>query len=297
MRLCKQRAFCVAALLFSLQAHLCVWSQVGVAPVYDGSGDRWGPTLAQYLTLYVFEELEAKGASTLLLNPGGVYTPADTSWLVDYAQEKPEIKYLLATTLQPAAKPEHGKWTLELQAELLDSKSGAVSSTWKISTDIKGKDTDVFTSFQDPNAGWKFGLTTGYREFRKSPLGKAAQDMAEQLWDHLRSSISPSAQKAAAPSGSGSCPMHVRITYGYRHAASKSYTLLVNGLDQSSTIRDGVASFTAEEGNTLVQFSVQDTPYKLAKQELYQFSTMHSCSKGTYVIDLAKSGDAHDRWE
>ncbi len=64
-------------------------SYIGIAPVYDGGGDAWGPIFVQYMTLYTFQKLQAdKAFSATLLNPGGVYTPLDTSWLADYSQER-----------------------------------------------------------------------------------------------------------------------------------------------------------------------------------------------------------------
>jgi hypothetical protein len=61
--------------------------------------------------------------------------------------------------------------------------------------------------------------------------------------------------------------------------------------------RNGVPSFSAPEAPLLVQFSVGNAPYKLAKQPIYKLSTMHSCSNGTFIVDPGKSGDAHEHWE
>ena len=91
--------------------------------------------------------------------------------------------------------------------------------------------------------------------------------------------------------------MHTRVTYRYKHSASHSYTLLANGLDQTTTIADGVSNFKVGEGPLLLQFTVNDAPYKLSKEPVYQMSTMHSCKSSTLVIDIGQGGDAHQHWE
>jgi hypothetical protein len=91
--------------------------------------------------------------------------------------------------------------------------------------------------------------------------------------------------------------MHTRVTYNYRHSVSHSYTLLADGLDQTLTITDGLSTFKAAEGPLLLQFAVNDTPYKLSKENVYQLSTIHSCKVSTLVIDIGQGGDAHQHWE
>src|SRR5580692_787575 len=100
--------------LLALCAAVPVWataqSTVGIAPTYDGGGDEWGPVFVQNLTLDIFHTLQAStGYAPSLLNPGGVYTPLDPSWLVDYTQDRQDIKLLLVTTLKPVVAPERGK--------------------------------------------------------------------------------------------------------------------------------------------------------------------------------------------
>jgi hypothetical protein len=72
---------------------------------------------------------------------------------------------------------------------------------------------------------------------------------------------------------------------------------MANGLDQSTNIVDGVATFSAPEGELLLQFDVNDSPYKMEKEALYQLNTTHVCSVSSLIVDLGKGGDAHPRWE
>ena len=66
--------------------------------------------------------------------------------------------------------------------------------------------------------------------------------------------------------GSGPCQLHTKVTYNYKHSVSHSYTLLANGLDETTTIQDGISAFKAPEGPLLLQFTINDAPYKLAKE-------------------------------
>jgi hypothetical protein len=55
--------------------------------------------------------------------------------------------------------------------------------------------------------------------------------------------------------------------------------------------------FSAPEGELLLQFSMNDAPYKLEKESLYQKSVAHSCKLSNLIVDLGPSGDAHAHWE
>ncbi len=91
--------------------------------------------------------------------------------------------------------------------------------------------------------------------------------------------------------------MRLRITYGYKHSASQSYSLTANGLEQSTNLKDGIADFIAPEGELLLQFSMNDAPYKMETERLYQMSTWHSCKAANLIVDVGPGGDAHPHWE
>ena len=149
-------------------------------------------------------------------------------------------------------------------------------------------------------------IGTPSRDFEKQPLGKATAHLASSIRETLETKLNDVGKSVAlaqagvvpvSASASSSCPINVHITYSYKHAASHTYLLLVNGLDQSIHMKDGIADFSAPEGEMLLQFSVNDAPYKLQKEPLYQFSTQHSCAQKTLTVDLGASGDAHGHWE
>ena len=285
---------------------------IGIAPTYDGGGDAFGPAVAQHLNVFLYEDLlDTSSYFPVLLSPGGVYTPLDTSWLVDYIHDRSDVDFLLVPTLKPIVSPEHGKWTLLIDLVLLDARTGDQRGVWTVSEEIRGsktvldntpveaKDTNIDTKFSSAISSFGGGFrTASSRRFEKQPLGKATEHLSEEIRDTLAAHLPASAaHPAPSPAYGEPCLMRVRLTYAYRHAASQSYMLLVNGLDQSTALKEGISTFSAPPGPMLLQFSLNDAPYKMAKEGLYQLSTVHSCSASTLIVDLGPSGDAHPKWE
>jgi hypothetical protein len=288
---------------------------VGIAPVFDGGGEAFGPVVAQHLTLFTYQDLlESPAAHPFLLSPGGVYSPLDTSWLVEYVQDRTDLNLLLVATLKPVVNPTKERWVIPIDLVLLNARSGDTVASWTVSTEVNSHKTlldygeviieqgtqDRFKQMKDT---YKIAPS---RDFEKQPLGKATAHLASSIRDTLEAKLAglamgkPSAQASLMPATAQSaapCPVNVRITYGYKHSASHSYMLLANGLDQSTNLKEGIASFSAPEGELLLQFSVNDAPYKLEKESLYQLSVLHSCKFSNLIVDLGPGGDAHTRSE
>ena len=300
---------------------------IGIAPVFDGSGAAFGETFAQHLTLFTYQEmLSSTEVRPVLLSPGGVYSPLDVSWLVDYVHDRPDINLLLVATLKPVSNPEKNRWSIPVDLLLLNPSTGESLATWTTNIEIASKKTLVeYGTFEPtPSAIDKSGqalqtidkygrsirsyVIAPSRDFEKQPLGKACAHMANTIKDSLSeklAGIPPERLGVSAPAslsngmgaGGGSCPMYVRITYDYKHSASQSYVLLANGLDQSTNLKDGVASFSAPEGDLLLQFSMNDAPYKMETEKFYQMSTWHSCRAANLVLDVGPGGDVHPHWQ
>ncbi|HXE07488.1 MAG TPA: hypothetical protein VN612_06310 [Acidobacteriaceae bacterium] len=280
---------------------------LGIAPAFDAGGDEFGDALVQHLTLFAYQDLLNSNQFTpVLLNPGGVYTPLDISWLTEYVQDRPELDLLLVPVLKPTLVDKNAA-TITVELSLLDAHTGVTKSTWTVSETTKEKNAWVqkgesmaMASATGRSARYGVSMPSPTSDFEKQPIGKTTEHLAQQMRDTLPAHLggfTKTASAKAEPMGSGACAMHTKITYGYRHAASHSYTLLANGLDQTSTIADGVSTFKADEGPLLLQFTLQDGPYKLMKEPIYQLSAMHSCNYQTLVIDIGQQGDAHQHWE
>lgn len=286
---------------------------LGIAPAYDAGGDDFGEAVVQHLTLFVYQDLVGnKQFSPSLLSPGGVYTPLDTSWLVEYVQDRPDLDLLLVTTLKPTVTTDKGATsTISVEVSLLDAHTGDTKSTWTIADTMKSKnawlqkgEAMVSGALNDRGSQYGVGIVSS-TDFEKQPIGKITAHLAEEIRDTVAAHLSGFVKKVAetsadaseAQSSSAPCEMHTKITYNYKHSVSHAYTLLANGLDQSLTITDGVSTFKVPEGPLLLQFNINDAPYKLSKEALYQLSTLHTCKANTLVIDIGQGGDAHHHWE
>jgi hypothetical protein len=286
---------------------------IGIAPVYDAGGDDFGEAVVQHLTLFTYQDLAGtKQFAASLLNPGGVYTPLDTSWLTEYVQDRPDLDLLLMMTLKPTVSTDKGaSSTITVEVSLLDARTGDSKSSWTVSDMIKSKNAwlqkgEAMVSGAVNERGSNYGVgIVSSTDFEKQPIGKITAHLAEEVRDSLPAHLGGFVKKVSEKSGdsteagssSAPCEMHTRITYNYKHSVSHSYTLLANSLDESLTIADGVSTFKAPEGPLLLQFTINDAPYKLSKEAIYQLSTMHSCKAPTLVIDIGQGGDAHHHWE
>ena len=288
---------------------------VGIAPVFDGGGEAFGPVVAQHLTLFAYQDLlESPAAHPSLLSPGGVYSPLDTSWLVEYVQDRTDLNLLLVATLKPVVNPSKERWVIPVDLVLLNARSGDTVASWTVSTEINSHKTllEFGQVLLEQGSQGRYGqMKDTYkiapsRDFEKQPLGKATAHLASSIRETLEAKLAglglakpgqASLVPAAVQGAPGSCPVNVKVTYGYKHSASHSFLLLANGLDQSTNLKDGTASFSAPEGELLLQFSINDAPYKLEKEPMYQLSALHSCKSSNLTVDLGPGGDAHPRWE
>jgi hypothetical protein len=312
----------IASAVFLLGWTVCLTSgaqkvSIGIAPVFDAGGEEFGPVVVQHLTLFAYQDLlDSPSAHPSLLSPGGVYSPLDTSWLADYVHDRTDLDLLLVATLKPVTNPAKEKWIIPVECVLLNAHSGDSIATWTVSTELNSHKTLLeygqviaqqgtqgrYSQYKDTYK------VTPSRDFEKQPLGKATAHLAKSIRETLEARLAglnlakqPAqlvpVSASTAPAASASCPLSVHITYGYKHSASHTYLLLVNGLDQSLNMKDGIANFSSPEGEMLLQFSVNDAPYKLVKEPMYQLSTQHSCASKSLTVDLGASGDAHAHWE
>lgn len=306
----RLRGLAVAVASLGLALAPCARAQkvvVGIAPAFDAGGDEFGEALVQHLTLFTYQDLlDSKQFTPVLLSPGGIYTPLDTNWLAQYVQDRPEIDLLLVPVLKPTVVDKNTA-TVVVELSLLDPKTGDTKTTWTVSETTKEKNawvqkgqSMVMSAAGERSQRYGVSMPSPTSDFEKQPIGKTTEHLAEQVKDTLGAHLGGFTKAAGAkeePQGSGACPVHVRITYDYKHSVSRSYTMLANGMDETSNIADGVTTFKADEGPLLLQFAVNDAPYRMSKEPLYQLSAMHSCNYQTLVIDLGQQGDAHQHWE
>lgn len=297
------RRFGIALLvMFCLSPLACAGDKevvrVGILPTFDEGGESFGPVFSQYLTMMLFHNLEQQhGIAPVLLNPGGVYTPSSDEWIADYAQ-RADVDEVLVTAFEKPIAPKQGDWILTVRSEMIDVASGKRSDPWKQSATIEKR-----------NAAVQYGIDTYFHDiafvepskaFEKQPLGKRARNIADAISADVPAHITNQAKRPAPQSvDSGPCAVNFKIRYSSKNASSHAYNALVNGRDETLNAKDDGLPLTVKSGPLLIQAQVQDAPYKLPKQPIYQANTYVNCSAAQHnlVLDIGAAGEALLKWQ
>jgi hypothetical protein len=264
---------------------------VGVMPVFDASGDVAGEILTQHLTTMVYDALRDSSVQPVLLSPGGVYTPTDKEWALDFGRQV-GVDAVLISTLQPSNRPKKGDWTVRVETELLDLRSGdslpaVMHSEFVNRGYLNGVEGVTYFA----------GMTS--RPFEKQELGKKAKHLAESMRGYVQANatrVQPTATAVAGPANGSSCHADFRIEYPNK-SNSIAYSLIANRRDETLFIKEGVASLDLKSGPVVLQVKLEDAPYRLPTQRLYQVSTEADCSKPTLTMQIGPAGEALLRWQ
>lgn len=266
---------------------------VGIMPVFDASGDVSGEILTQHLTTLMYESMRDSSVEPVLLSPGGIYTPTDKEWALDFGKQS-GVDAILISTLQPSNRPKKGDWTIRVETELIDVSSGnsrpsAMHSEFVNRAYLNG--VEGVTYF--------VGMTS--RPFEKQELGKKAKHLAESIRGYVQAngaSIQARSAIASSASKGSSCRADFRIEYPNK-SNSFAYSLIANRRDETLFIKEGVASLDLKNGAVVLQLKLDDAPYKLPVQRLYQLSTQADCSKPTHslTMKIGPAGEALLFWQ
>lgn len=270
---------------------------LGILPTVNGSSDAFGATFDQHLQLKLFELFEGSKVRPVLLNPGAMYDPSEEEWLNEYGNSA-KCDVLLITMLLKTERPKKGDWTIAVQSELLDLKSGKRSGRWTSQVALDKRDAHL--DYLHWDAGLWSNSIGPSRVFEKQPLGKAMKEVAEQIHEqtlHRLEGRPPESEVSPAHSAIGPCDVRLKVLYVSKHAASKSYRIFVDGKDESVNVRDGELLLRGKSGTLLLQFAVNDAPYKLPQQEFYQANADVDCSKQQLSVNIGASGEALLVWQ
>jgi len=278
---------------------------IGILPTYDTSGQSYGGPVSQMLTGMLYQQFASNDRfQPVFLNPGGLWDPTQTSWVSEYVQTlNTPLDVVLATTFTEPETPKHGDLILHMKSAELDPKTGDAIQTTIANAPLK-----------DRSAMLDYGITyipTGYfnrgaiyqpsRNFPKQPLGKAAFELAKQSAESATqgaAKLTASYMAPAAPKNQ-SCKMSIKINYVEKHAISKSYSCVINEKDEALGIKEGILEVEEPAAPVLMQIKLNDTPYKLPKQELYLFDPTLDCSRDSnrLEINIGPAGEASYKWK
>ncbi len=293
----RKLLLCLVLLAFACPAYSQAGKPVlGIMPVFDASGDATGEIFSQNLTFMLFQELRASNVEPVLLNPGALYNPIYPEWISEFS-ELAHVSSVLVTTLQPMDKPKKGSWTVNLQAVVMNVSSGKSSPpvTHRFSVDRR----DVAVEYGYHSLFFDTGAS---RPFAKQPLGRGAHEMAREIRAQVSGAaeyLAPGVPPAAA-SGAGACDVSFKVVYKSKNANSKAYGLVVNGREESLGMKEGVVPLSGlKNGPLVVHVTVNDAPYKLPVQKLYQANDVVNCGSPSrsLALEIGPAGEALLRWQ
>ncbi len=232
--------------------------------------------------------------------------PDGEEWLLEFARRS-NVDALLITRQLPSFKAGwQRKNHLQFEVQVLDVASGRRSPT-ALNDEVNLSDYKLLmnaTNNASIDPMFRTFWTGDPKVFKDQPIGKAATKLVDWTQSYLLASLPPlnlplKGGPVPVAAASPACTMNFRIRYTAKRTASKAYSLIANNKEESSTIREGVASFPMAPGSLAIRVRVEDAPYRMPSQTLYQSSTVLDCSQGekTLVMDLGNAGEALLHWE
>ncbi len=278
---------------------------IGIMPTYDTSGQSYGGPVSQMLTGMLYQQFASNSRfQPVFLNPGGGWDPSQTSGVPEYVETlNVPVDIVLATTFTEPETPKKGDLILHLKSVELDPKSGEALQTAIQNTPLKDRSAMLDYGFTYIPTGY-FNSSAIYqpsRNFPKQPLGKAAFELARQSADSANqviAKVTPSYVAPASPKAQ-SCKMSLKINYVEKHSISKSYSCIVNEKDEALGIKEGILEVDEPAAPVLMQIKLNDSPYKLPKQELYLFDPTLDCTRESnrLEVNIGPAGEASYKWK
>jgi hypothetical protein len=277
---------------------------LGILPVHDASGEAMNANFDPNLTYLLYTELISNpGVQPVLLSPGALYDPDGEEWLLEFARRS-NVDALLITRQLPSVSSGWHQHYLRFEAQALNVATGDRSPK-ELNEEVKLSDYKLLMNAVN-NASidpmFRHFWTGDPKVFKEQPIGKAAVKLVTWTQLYLQAALPAlnlplKGRPMTAPSTS--CQVNFSIHYTAKRTSSKAYSLIVNDKEESSTIREGVASFPMVPGSLAIRVRIEDAPYRMPTQALYQSSTVLDCSRAekTLTMDLGNAGEALLRWE
>jgi len=275
---------------------------IGVLPVYDNSGQSLTENLPVNLTYMIYRDLlKNSDYEPKLLSPGALYDPDAIDTITDYAT-KAKADVVLISSILPCVKINNLKCRLKMEVRLVNvgnGKSGAKATNDTVDVATVDLMRTVAAAYVSSNYA---SFLKGPEDFEKQPLGKGAVKLADWTQAYIGTTL-PTLD--VAPTGTDvvgkptTCDMDIHVRYVTKHSASKSYTLIVNDKDETSAIKDGLATFIMQSGPIMIRVQANDPPYGMPIEKMYQTSANLDCDSMTRTLslDIGSAGDMLTHWQ
>jgi hypothetical protein len=199
-----------------------------------------------------------------------------------------------------AEKDDHPR--LVVGVEIVDAASGATGERIEGEKEVKRRDLEAGFDAGSWSIGREFwtGLPiTVYapsRKISRQPLGKAVISLAEALGPRLAAGLQAVGvpRRGLQPPGA-SCGVEFAVRYVGQNAASRSYIVLVNGLEESARVINGKLALPNASGRLVFEVSVRDAPFRLPVQPIYFANTVLDCARPERALTL-QIGPAGEAW-
>lgn len=294
--------------LLLLSASSSVFAQarfaVGILPVYDQSAESLTEFLPSGLAMLLYKHMSGSPfLEPVLLGAGGLYDPNSVDWNNEFGR-KTHVGALLITRLYPTIRVNDRKRRLKFSFQILDVATGKLSREFT-NDSVEIPTEDLFNSAVSTYVSTSStGFFRSSDDFEKQKLGKAAAKLADWTIDQLpvtltAQSVAQTANQPPAQPVSATCQVTFTIRFVAKHSIAKGYTVFVNDTDQSSAVKDGIATFIMAGGPIVVRATIPDPPYGVPTEKLYQASTDLLCDSVTRTLDMdiGTAGEAILRWE
>ena len=307
--------------------------RVGLLPVVDETGERFGEGLSENLTRMIFFDAGKLGMQPVFLNPGRNFEPSDTETALELARQASVDAVMLVKLIAITDKARWaafhknlgdsrakerltsdvstlGKASLyNLDVENLLSNKRALliceSSIWAAKDPAKTQtfygSAEIKLSFLQELAASQGLSDLGYSKFKDTPVGHAAEKSAQLISSAALETapalgIMPTGKAIAAEK---SCEITFRISYSSKKRASKNYTVAINGKEESMGIQDGVVKVKVTSGLLHVRVTLQDAPYRLPVQKNYDANVYFDCGQAAtnLVLEIGAAGEGYLIWK
>jgi hypothetical protein len=299
---------CFLAVTFVLAGLLSAFAQsspavVGILPVYDASSAPFGETMAPTLTMALYRTISRVTPRTILLNPGGLYTPGELDDVLEYARASGATTVVVGTLKTPEREGKDSH--LVAEAYVVDLSSRRRSRVTTARTRVKQSDIEKKLRSSAGVSPW-FTEAMAMSEGAKSsqPISRAADDLARSLHDQLKIEVSAIAgpeldkNRPDLPP-KATCDLTFRVFLTKQKTRAGNYTVFLNGRDETTGIVEGVLKTTAPSGVLMTSVFIKDPPTSLSVQPRYLADTILDCSRPVreLTLEIGSEGDGRLVWK
>lgn len=259
---------------------------LGLLPTSNYSGEPGAAGVTKALPHLLFDRLDDPRVRPVMLNPGGGFSSLDEDWAAEHGRLA-GVDAVLVTSLTERIR-KSGR--IVIKGFVLDVKTGRKSPEMIAEATIRKEDMDGAITFDSLVF---FGRS---KLFEKAPVGKATSRVAGSVAAQVPAAtqrLIPEGTWRPSPPAADRCNVRFRVRYAEVSRSSKNYALVVNGLEESLGVADGVAHVVLPAGPTVLHVAVRDAPFRLPVQAVYSMNTDLCCPSAEQglVLEIGALGD------